>query len=229
MGNFNNLFAGMARLPWLLIFVMTSAAACANTHRAIDPKSTVIPEKLYESKREVSDGGIWPGDTSKNLFFEDTKARQVGDIVTVVINETASSSQSATTDTSKNSNINLTTTGVLGLPSNFNIQNFLGMGTAFNPNLQASTSRALQGSGTTTRTGTLTATLSAVIVKAYANGNFEIEGKRSVTVNNEEQLMILRGTIVSFQIIKHECRYTLYLKNLWFKSINQERSILLPW
>ena len=69
------------------------------------------------------------------------------------------------------------------------------MGTPFNPALNATTSRSTQGSGTTTRQGTLTATISAIIVEILPNGNFLIEGQRSVTVNNEEQLMILRGLI----------------------------------
>ena len=177
---------------WLVILVL---ASCAKSHKAVDPRSTVIPDKIYTSDKELSDGSLWPGDTSKNLLFEDTKAKKVGDIITVVVDETASSSQSAGTDTSKDSTIDLTTTAMLGLPANLNVQNFLGMGTPFNPALNATTSRSTQGSGTTTRQGTLTATISAIIVEILPNGNFLIEGQRSVTVNNEEQLMILRGLI----------------------------------
>ncbi|KMP10832.1 hypothetical protein UR09_03400 [Candidatus Nitromaritima sp. SCGC AAA799-A02] len=195
MRNTNKLLAGKLRLPWMLIFVSLGLGACANTHKAVDPRSTVIPEKIYESAAKPTDGAIWSGDTSKNLLFEDTKARKVGDIVTVVLNENATSTQTATTDTSKDSSINLDTNGVLGLPSNFNIQNFLGMGTQFDPNLNATTSKSTQGSGTTTRSGSLTGTVSATIIAINGNGNFEIKGTRSVTVNNEEQLMVLRGTI----------------------------------
>jgi flagellar L-ring protein precursor FlgH len=37
--------------------------------------------------------------------------------------------------------------------------------------------------------------VAATIVKINANGNFMIEGKRSVKINQEEQLMILTGVI----------------------------------
>ena len=185
------------------VLVVLGLASCAKTYKAVDPRSTVIPEKIYSHASQASEGGLWPGDTSKNLLFEDTKARRVGDIVTVVVNETATSSQTASTDTSKDSNISLDTDGILGLPANLNIQNFLGLGTAFDPNLSANTSRSSAGSGTTTRAGTLTATISAVITEIMPSGNFIIEGKRSVTVNNEEQIMILRGMVrpedISFQ------------------------------
>lgn len=195
MKNKNKLTAGNKLSTGILILTLMGMAACANTHKAVDPKSAVIPQKIYNQTAKISDGAIWSGDTAKNLLFEDTKARIVGDLVTVILNETASSTQTATTNTSKNSNINLETNSILGLPSNLNVQNFLGMGTNFNPALNASTSKSNQGSGTTTRSGSLTGTLSATIVSINANGNFEIEGKRSVTINNEEQLMVLTGVI----------------------------------
>ena len=86
----------------VLLWALVGITACANTHKAIDSKSAVIPQKIYKALPvKYNDGGIWPGDTSKNLLFEDTKARKIGDIVTVELNETATSTQSATTDTSK--------------------------------------------------------------------------------------------------------------------------------
>ena len=180
----------------VLTLALVGITACANTHKAIDSKSAVIPQKIYKAEPvKYNDGGIWPGDTSKNLLFEDTKAREVGDIVTVLLNETATSSATASTDTSKSSSIDLQTNSILGLPSNMGVQNFLGMGTGFNPAAKGSTTRANKGTGTVSREGTLTGTLAATIVAINESGNFEISGRRSVTVNNEEQLMILTGII----------------------------------
>ena len=68
----------------VLTLALVGITACANTHKAIDSKSAVIPQKIYKAKPvKYNDGGIWPGDTAKNLLFEDTKAREVGDILTV--------------------------------------------------------------------------------------------------------------------------------------------------
>ena len=196
MGHKINLSAGKKLSTGILILALLGFNACASTHKAVDPKSTVLPQKIYkERKTRINDGGIWPGDTSKNLLFEDTKAREVGDIVTVLLNETATSSATASTDTSKSSSIDLQTNSLLGLPSNMGVQNFLGMGTGFNPAAKGSTTRANKGTGTVSREGTLTGTLAATIVAINESGNFEISGKRSVTVNNEEQLMILTGII----------------------------------
>ncbi|PIR00159.1 MAG: hypothetical protein COV66_08690 [Nitrospinae bacterium CG11_big_fil_rev_8_21_14_0_20_45_15] len=179
----------------LFCLAALTLASCAKSQRAIDPEATVIPETIY-AKEENLEGSLWPGDTSKNFLFEDNKARKVGDIVTVTVNESATSSQSATTNTSRDSSTAVTTGSVFGLPSNLGIQDFLKMGTGFDPNIGPSTTQlSHQGAGTTTRNGSLTTTVSAVIVKVFPNGNMEIEGRRSVTVNNEEQYMVLRGTI----------------------------------
>ena len=190
------IFSKNALSVGVLILALICMTACTSTQKLLEPKSVVTPQSIYKVKPvKFNDGGIWPGDTTKNLLFEDTRARKVGDLVTVVLNETATSTQTATTDTSKSSSIDLKAESMLGLPSNMNVQNFLGMGNNFNPALKGSTEKANKGSGTTTRSGSLTGTLSATIVAINGNGNFNIEGKRSVTVNNEEQLMVLTGTV----------------------------------
>jgi flagellar L-ring protein FlgH len=171
-------------------------SSCAKSHRAVNPEATVIPDKIYSAPPvQKADGALWPGDTAGNILFADTKAKAVGDIITVVIDENAKSTQTATTETSKKSEADLSWESFLGLPSNLGIQNFLGSGAQFDPRVKAALSRSNKGAGNTSRNGVLTATITAVITQVYPNGNFSIEGTRSVTVNHEEQFMVLRGIV----------------------------------
>lgn len=181
----------------LVFYFALLLPACSTTHRAVDNSSTVIPKHLYPKKvkAEPQEGALWPGDTRGNFLFGDDKASKVGDIITVTINETASSTQSATTNTSKDTTINMQAPNILGLPSSMNVQNFLGMGTQFDPTVNATVANSNQGTGTVSRDGTLTGTISALITEILPSGNFRIEGRRSVTVNNEEQIMVLRGIV----------------------------------
>lgn len=185
---------GIGYASLCLLFILPG---CSTSHRAVDSSSTVIPKHLYAQtvKHELQEGALWPGETSENLLFEDSKARKVGDIVTVVINETNTSSQSATTTTSKDTTMNMQSSTILGLPSSLGIQNFLGLGTQFDPRINASVANSNQGNGTVTRNGSLTAEISALITEILPSGNFRIEGRRTVTVNHEEQILILRGII----------------------------------
>jgi flagellar L-ring protein FlgH len=181
-------------LKSLLLVLVGLISACGPKNLAVDPSSAIIPKKIY-SKVKPQEGSIWPGDSASNIFFKDTKARKVGDIVTVTIAENTISSQTATTQTSRASSYDIQTGRILGLPSNLGIQNFLGLGGGFSPNLDAAATNTHNGSGTTTRNGTLSTTMTAIIKEILPSGNYQIEGRRSVTVNNEEQILVLSGIV----------------------------------
>jgi len=51
------------------------------------------------------------------------------------------------------------------------------------------------GSGSTSRQETLNATVSAKVIDVLTNGNLMIEGRRNVRVNNEDQIIIIEGTV----------------------------------
>jgi flagellar L-ring protein FlgH len=179
------------------LFLSIILSACSASHKAVDSRSTVIPKNLYAkaTQSKPAEGALWPGNTRGNFLFGDDKAAKVGDIITVTINENATSTQSATTNTSKDSSIDMQTPNVLGLPSSLGVQNFLNMGTQFDPTINATIANSMQGTGTVTRNGTLSATISALITDIVPSGNLKIEGRRSVTINNEEQIMVLRGIV----------------------------------
>lgn len=181
----------------LIIFAATlGLVSCSSYPKKPDPATAVVTQKIYEDPKYVpKEGSLWPGETSDNLLFADTKAKEVGDVVTVNLEEDFTSTQSATTDTGKDTDLNITTGSVFGLPTNFGISNFLGSNASFDPNINATTSRSTSGSGTTTREGSMTGTMAAIITEILDSGNFRIEGRRTVTINNEDQIMVLEGII----------------------------------
>jgi flagellar L-ring protein precursor FlgH len=64
-----------------------------------------------------------------------------------------------------------------------------------NPSVKGSMSSDFDGSGTTTRSGDLSAYMTARVTEVLPNGDFRILGSREVMVNNENQLIILSGVI----------------------------------
>ena len=189
----------MKNILWVLIYVFFALhlVSCGGGLNLGGSSEEVLTQPIYEDTEKYIplDGSLWPGETSENLLFADTKAKQVGDIVTVQLEENFESSNSATTGISKDSEIDLGVSTILGLPNDYGMTNFLGQGTAFDPNVQAQSSRSTNGSGTTTRGGSMTGTLAAIIKEELPHGMFRIEGRRTVTVNNEDQTMVLTGFI----------------------------------
>ena len=82
----------------------------------IKPQAKTLPVPIV--KPEPSPGSVWLGESSRNMLFTDNKARYVNDIVTIIIDESSSGQNQASTNTSKNS------------ASNSDISAFLGMDTS---------------------------------------------------------------------------------------------------
>jgi flagellar L-ring protein FlgH len=140
---------------------------------------------------ENKSGTIWPGDRSTNSFFSDERARRVGDIVTVSIIEVTISKEQATTDL-KRTGADVT----LGVP------NFFGLETNKYPSsitpasmVKATTANNFKGDGSTTRDGSIVATISAKVVEVMPNGNLAIEGKREISLNNERKEILFQGIV----------------------------------
>ncbi len=189
----------MKYLLWALGYSVfaVSLVSCGGGGIFGNSADEVLTQPIFEDTEKYVplDGSLWPGETSENLLFADTKAKDVGDIVTIQLEENFESTNSATTGVSKDSEINLGVTNVLGMPNDYGMSNFLGLGNAFDPTVQAESSRSTNGAGTTTRGGSMTGTLAAVIKEELPNGVFRIEGRRAVTINNEDQTMMITGLI----------------------------------
>lgn len=189
----------MRNILWTLgyAFLGVSLVSCGGNANFGNPSEELLTEPIYEDTEKYvpMDGSLWPGETSENLLFADTKAKQLGDIVTIRLEENFESINSATTEIAKESEIDLEVTTILGMPNDYGMTNFLGLGNSFDPRVEAKTSRSTDGRGRTTRGGSMTGTLAVVIKEELPNGIFRIEGQRTVTVNNEDQMMVLTGLI----------------------------------
>ncbi|MDR4486314.1 MAG: flagellar basal body L-ring protein FlgH [Nitrospirales bacterium] len=161
-------------------------SGCAKT-----PKTVHIEEDppVMESSRHASLGSLWEPDNGRAFMFEDRRASRVGDIVIVRIIEQHSGSKSANTKADRDSSISAGAGGGLfGL-------NSLTQKFAQYFDLDATTSNAFEGKGSTSREDSLNGTIAAKVVEVFPNGDLRIRGKREVTVNSEKQTMIIRGIV----------------------------------
>ncbi len=153
-------------------------------------KTTGADEQLPRPAADYSSGSIWQ--TTSGGMTEDLKARRRGDIVTIVITETASASKEAKTDTSRGSTVNAGIPNFMGLEKVGLLKNNIG---DLSKLINASVDSSYKGSGSTSRAENLKATMTARVLEVLPNGNMMIEGRRNIKVNNEDQEIILEGTI----------------------------------
>lgn len=158
-----------------------------------------IPEPLEDSKMPIASkrtpGSLWT--TESTSMFADQKARNVGDIVTIIISESSSASKEATTSTDRSTSVSA------GIPNLFGLENssfITDSNLDLNNMVSSNFDNDFEGSGTTTRKGNLTASLTTQVIERYPNGNLKVRGGKEVMVNNEIQIIYLTGIIRTIDI-----------------------------
>jgi flagellar L-ring protein FlgH len=139
-------------------------------------------------------GSLWQEENGRAYLYEDLRAMRVGDILTVKIVEKHKGSKSADTAAQRDSTLSnsLAGSGVgyFGIPG-FRISDEARRGLG----VDASASNKFSGKGATSREGTLTGTISVIVMDVLPNGDLRVEGRREVTVNSEKQLMTIAGIV----------------------------------
>jgi flagellar L-ring protein precursor FlgH len=121
-------------------------------------------------------------------LVRDPRASRIDDVVTIIVNESASAATSGTTQTARKSSMNTSLTGIPGVKS-------ATATTLLSSLAKGSSDTELNGQGTTSRTTTLATNLTARVVHVLPNGFLVIEGIKNVQVNSEWQTVTVRGVV----------------------------------
>lgn len=204
-------------LGCLCIFYTACAAPAVIQNQTPEPKSSeaqktnkpVLPAPSMPQQIQKT-GSLWVDNGSLSEMFINAKARQIGDIVTIKIVESSSATNNAKTNTGRASSMSVGLDNFFGLENRFpSTSNF------FNPfsSVQSNYDNQFDGSGSTARSGALTAYISARIVQILPNGNLVIEGNREVRVNNENQIITLTGVVRPRDITPENIVQSTYIAN----------------
>jgi flagellar L-ring protein precursor FlgH len=186
------------RFPIQLLSLTTAAALLAAPCYGAGKKSkkstqpSALDKYLQEALKQPetpprpSAGSIFSSASRLTDLGSDVRAAQVDDLVTIVVNESASAVATGATQTSRASAATSSITALLAPKS---------PGGALSNLLKTSSTQTLNGAGTTSRGSTISATLSARVTHVLPNGYLVLEGTKDVLVNSEHQLVTVRGVI----------------------------------
>lgn len=161
---------------------------------------------LFVNLSSLEATSLWKGkgDSLNSSLFTDLKAREVNDILTIIISESSSAVRSATTTTGRDTTVDGKITDWFGLSKITKpLKALVGKediktkkhDTNNLPKWGIEVSHEFEGTGSTARKDTLVAKITCKVTEVLPNGNLLIEGKQVVTVNNEEQCIILTGIV----------------------------------
>ena len=164
-------------------------AACQSTDdarvEANDPfYAPVVPD--YPQESFVEDGSLFRAHLANSLY-SDVTARQVGDIITVVLQENTAATKSANTSTSRDTSADLQPiTGLAG-----NAINIGGESIQFGLNA----SNDFSGDAAANQTNSLQGAISVTVVDVLPNKNLVVRGEKWMTLNHGDEYIRLTGII----------------------------------
>jgi flagellar L-ring protein precursor FlgH len=181
--------ASILRVVFTTLCVVGLLTAC------LTPKLPPPPQKyVYQEDKgpRSSTNSLW---TDRAGLYENVQARRLNDLVTINVAENISGSGTADTATSGKSTLEVGVDSMFGSPLNFGLKNLWGGQTPFVPAAAGHANTAFTGTGNTTRAGQLIGTITAKVVEVMPNGNLVLQSRKEITINNEKQILILRGMV----------------------------------
>jgi flagellar L-ring protein precursor FlgH len=190
----------MTRHSLPLLFALLVLASAAFPLRAASipkkkstkaPPLTLLEEYLKSAaasaeKDEALPGAIWSPTARLNELGRDLRASQVDDVVTIVVTESVNAVASGVSTSERASSASQSISQLAGIKSPTGaLANLLG----------TTGDQKLNGTGTTSRASTLTATLTGRVVKVLPGGLLLIEGDKNIQVNSEQQSITVRGVV----------------------------------
>ena len=154
------------------------------------PEPPVIVEAAPAPATQA--GSLWSEVTARRLMGLDAGARQIGDLVTVLIAEQTTTGLDASTGLSRESGSSVAIDALLGAEETI---------TGAHPNMGGqiaiggSSQSAFTGSGGTTRGSSIETWLTTSVIEVLPNGNLRLWGYKKVRVNRETQYVVLTGIV----------------------------------
>jgi flagellar L-ring protein precursor FlgH len=138
-------------------------------------------------------GSLWRPALAINYMVQDVRAHFPGDLLTVTVAETAAGAKNATTDSKAESTIGANVQDFFGIPAA--AAKFLPRGFNNDSIVKAASSREYKGDGTTDRKDSLSASITVKVVAVDPNGNLYVRGDKVISVNREDQYIVLSGVV----------------------------------
>jgi len=165
-------------------------AACAvtpasNVHQPMTarplPPPAALPANgaIYQTQYAAQ-----PGYRNRPLF-EDRRARAVGDVLTININETTAASKTADSTAARTGSNSMSVTGLGGLPG----KGLLGA------NLAANSASSFEGKGGSAANNAFTGIITVTVTEVLSNGNLLVSGEKQIGINQGSEFVRFSGVV----------------------------------
>ena len=174
---------------FLFMLVLIFGSGCSAMKVAEPDFTPAAPEVIIAD--EVNTGAIYKVNSNR-FFFEDIRARRVGDVLNVILDEETNASKTASTSANKGSTIGVPSPTLFG--GNVTIAGR----EIFSNDISSSTDFA--GTADSSQSNALTGSIAVVVEEVLSNGNMRIRGQKRLNLNQGSEVVQVAGLIRAVDI-----------------------------
>lgn len=181
-------------VPLIVLTVVLLAGCNSNTTKRDPAYAAVRPVPVEPVQR--NDGAIF--DARNNIsLFEDYRARRVGDILTVRLEEQTDAEKETETTVNKNNSTNIANPTIFGASPQFSLPSQLPLDNTSNNNLAFGfgSETDFEGEGESEQNNLLSGNISVSVVEVLSNGNMIVRGEKIITINQGNEYIRLSGMV----------------------------------
>ncbi|MEJ2755299.1 MAG: flagellar basal body L-ring protein FlgH [Gammaproteobacteria bacterium] len=142
----------------------------------------------------VETGSLYQAQFSNNLWT-DQRAKRVGDIITVVLEEQTTSSKSANTSLTKDSTTEIGDATVLGTTPHLSAAPLFPSHSSLSLNTSLSGEREFAGEADADQSNSLSGNITVTISQVLPNGMLRIRGEKWLTLSRGEEFIRITGLV----------------------------------
>jgi len=171
---------------FIVLILLLTLSSCALTRKKEEKESFKPTPPIVIKLPKDDDGSIFRPEMNVGLF-DDNNARNIGDILTIVLNESTNASSTANTSATKDQKVDLPSPKLAGDKVTKNDKEIL--------NNEVDAGREFNGQGTSAQNSSFSGTISVTVAKVLPNFNLVVRGEKLVRLNQAEEFIRFSGII----------------------------------
>ncbi len=161
-----------------LLLAACNSVPPTNVHQPMTARPAPTPAP------QATPGAIYSvGNTTP--LFETKRARNVGDLLTVQINEKTNATKKGNTKGERKQSSDFSLPILAGLPG----KSFLGS------SLTADSEHKFDGKGESNASDTFASTIAVTVIEVFSNGNLLVSGEKQIGLNHEDEFIRFSGVV----------------------------------
>jgi flagellar L-ring protein precursor FlgH len=176
---------------WILLSasVLTGCGGIeTRSHPAYAPMEPIV----YTNPKEGESAGSLYNEQRGMSLFADTRARSVGDIISIVLTESTQASKNAGTAVGRDSGIEVAQPTLFGRSNpDFAVNDITNL--TLEQNIESSSE--FTGNGSSNQSNSLSGAIAVQVARVLPNGNLIVQGEKWLALNKGEEFIQLRGIV----------------------------------